>query len=211
MSDARLATAASDPPTVVVMGQGYVGLPIAMASVDAGHRVVGFDVDTERVKRLLDAHSFVDDVSDATLEAALAAGYRPTADIEDCAGFDVAVVTVPTPFGRGPGHLVHKDAALSWPPSCDPAARSCWSRPRTRAPPRNCWHRSLMRVPGWRRATTTTWATALSASTREIPPGADQHPKVVSGINPSSFSRARLSTTPSLRERCPSLRPGWPS
>ena len=32
--------------TVVVVGQGYVGLPVAMRAVEQGYRVVGVDVDT---------------------------------------------------------------------------------------------------------------------------------------------------------------------
>ncbi|HEY5984976.1 MAG TPA: hypothetical protein VIV12_01145, partial [Streptosporangiaceae bacterium] len=38
--------------TVVVAGLGYVGLPLAMRAVAAGHRVIGYDTDTGRVKRL---------------------------------------------------------------------------------------------------------------------------------------------------------------
>ena len=37
---------------VAVLGQGYVGLPIAMRAVEVGHAVVGYDTDESRVKRL---------------------------------------------------------------------------------------------------------------------------------------------------------------
>ena len=57
---------------VLVIGQGYVGLPLAMAAVDAGHDVVGYDVSVERVKRLAIADSFVEDVPTEVLAAALA-------------------------------------------------------------------------------------------------------------------------------------------
>ena len=56
---------------VVVVGQGYVGLPLAMAAVDAGDAVVGLDVDVARIDALADGRSFVEDVSDATLRGAL--------------------------------------------------------------------------------------------------------------------------------------------
>jgi UDP-N-acetyl-D-glucosamine dehydrogenase len=59
---------------VVVVGQGYVGLPLAMAAVRAGHDVIGFDLDPERVKLLADGTSFTADVPDAELRAALATG-----------------------------------------------------------------------------------------------------------------------------------------
>ena len=43
---------------VVVVGQGYVGLPLAMAAVTAGFDVVGFDLDVDRTKNLADGTSF---------------------------------------------------------------------------------------------------------------------------------------------------------
>jgi UDP-N-acetyl-D-mannosaminuronate dehydrogenase len=45
----------SDPLRVVVVGQGYVGLPLAMRAVEAGHHVVGVEIDEGRAKRLADA------------------------------------------------------------------------------------------------------------------------------------------------------------
>ncbi|HEX9992051.1 MAG TPA: nucleotide sugar dehydrogenase [Acidimicrobiales bacterium] len=90
------------PLRLLVVGQGYVGLPLAMRAVAVGHDVTGYDVDRGRVKRLADGDSFVEDVPPATVRDALASGrYRVTRDERDCAGFDVAVVTVPTPMREG--------------------------------------------------------------------------------------------------------------
>jgi UDP-N-acetyl-D-glucosamine dehydrogenase len=87
---------------VVIVGQGYVGLPLAMRAVEVGHDVVGVDVDRGRIKRLADGDSFVEDVAPAVVRAALASGrYRVTTDVEEAAGFDVAVITVPTPMRDG--------------------------------------------------------------------------------------------------------------
>ena len=44
---------------VVIVGQGYVGLPVAMRAVEVGHDVVGFDIDEERVKALSAGESYV--------------------------------------------------------------------------------------------------------------------------------------------------------
>lgn len=83
----------------VVVGQGYVGLPVAMRAVEAGYDVVGIDLDTTRIGSLRAGVSYVDDVSVEVLRTALASGrYRPTADYADTIGFDVAVITVPTPL-----------------------------------------------------------------------------------------------------------------
>jgi UDP-N-acetyl-D-glucosamine dehydrogenase len=97
---------------VVVVGQGYVGLALAMRAVEVGFDVVGFDQDEGRVKRLSSGDSYVEDVSDAALSAALATGrYEPTDDAERCVGFDVAVVDVPTPLADGNPNLAHVEEA----------------------------------------------------------------------------------------------------
>jgi UDP-N-acetyl-D-glucosamine dehydrogenase len=88
--------------TVVVAGQGYVGLPIAMRAVDAGYNVVGYEPDAMRTKSLLECKSYVEDVPDEVLARAHATGrYHLTEAVDACAGFDVAVITVPTPLTGG--------------------------------------------------------------------------------------------------------------
>ncbi|TFD22393.1 nucleotide sugar dehydrogenase [Cryobacterium sp. TMT2-23] len=85
--------------TLVVVGQGYVGLPVAMRAVAVGFKVVGVDLDINRTESLRAGVSYVDDVSNDELRTALASGrYLPTADYDDAVGFDVAVITVPTPL-----------------------------------------------------------------------------------------------------------------
>ncbi|MFD5146739.1 nucleotide sugar dehydrogenase [Streptomyces sp. NPDC058401] len=87
---------------VVVVGQGYVGLPLAIRAAEVGHQVVGYDVDTRRVKSLAAGESYVEDVSSARLAKALELGtYQASDQARDCGGFDVAVVTVPTPLQDG--------------------------------------------------------------------------------------------------------------
>ena len=55
----------------VVVGQGYVGLPVAMRAVAVGYNVTGIDLDAERVAMLQAGQSYVDDISDETLRLAL--------------------------------------------------------------------------------------------------------------------------------------------
>ena len=101
------------PTRVLVMGQGYVGLPLAMRAVDVGFDVVGFDVDETRIKLLVSGESYVEDVSPSALAAALATKrYRASSETKACAGFDVAVITVPTPLRDGNPDLSYiEDAA----------------------------------------------------------------------------------------------------
>ncbi|GAA4206583.1 nucleotide sugar dehydrogenase [Streptosporangium oxazolinicum] len=97
---------------LVVVGQGYVGLPLAMRAVTAGFDVVGIDVDRRRVKRLNAAESYVEDVGDEALAAAHRTGrYLAATDYGAAEGFDVCVVTVPTPLREGVPDLSHIGAA----------------------------------------------------------------------------------------------------
>ncbi|MFG1779880.1 nucleotide sugar dehydrogenase [Micromonospora sp. NPDC049048] len=87
---------------LVVIGQGYVGLPLAMRAVEAGLDVVGLDVDSDRVKRLASGESFVEDIPADRLGRALGSGrYRPSTAYTDAEGFDICVITVPTPLRDG--------------------------------------------------------------------------------------------------------------
>ena len=82
-----------------MVGQGYVGLPLSMRAVEVGYDVVGYDNDVRRVKRLNAGESYVEDIPDAQLAAALATGrYKAS---PECADFDVAIITVPTPLRDG--------------------------------------------------------------------------------------------------------------
>lgn len=84
---------------LAVIGQGYVGLPVSMRAVEVGYSVVGVDLDVNRVQALKAGTSFVEDISDAVLAQSLESGsYLPTDDYNDTAGFDFAVITVPTPL-----------------------------------------------------------------------------------------------------------------
>jgi nucleotide sugar dehydrogenase len=96
---------------VVVIGQGYVGLPIAMRATEVGFRVVGYDTAKERIDALRNGDSYVGDVAVAALERALADGYVPTRDPLDLRGFDVAIITVPTPLREGAPDLSYIEAA----------------------------------------------------------------------------------------------------
>jgi UDP-N-acetyl-D-glucosamine dehydrogenase len=84
---------------VVIVGQGYVGLPLAVAASRSGRHVVGIDLDKSRVDALNAGSSPVGDVSDDELQAELATGrYCASASFGAAAGADVVVLCVPTPY-----------------------------------------------------------------------------------------------------------------
>ena len=96
---------------VVVVGQGYVGLPLAVRASEVGFSVFGFDVDEGKVSSLRSGVSYVGDVTDERLGQALATGFYPTADPADLSGFDIAVISVPTPLVEGRPDLSFVEAA----------------------------------------------------------------------------------------------------
>jgi len=109
--DSLLARIADRTAKVVVVGQGYVGLPVAIRAAEVGFPVVGFEASTVRANALAAGSSYVGDISDAQLRAALAGGYEPTTDVAHLEGFDVAVISVPTPLNDGLPDLTFIEAA----------------------------------------------------------------------------------------------------
>ncbi|WP_432112882.1 nucleotide sugar dehydrogenase [Streptomyces sp. S1] len=96
---------------VVVAGQGYVGLPLAVRAAEAGHHVIGYDVDPHRVQQLATGRSYVEDVPSPRLRAVLESGtYSATTAADELAGYDIAVITVPTPLRDGVPDLTYVEA-----------------------------------------------------------------------------------------------------
>ena len=109
---------------VVVIGQGYVGLPVAVRAAEAGYDVIGFEVDHRKVTGLNEGSSHVEDIPDHRLAGVIGVGrYRATSDPADLAGFDIAVISVPTPMGDGAPDLSYiEDAARTLAPHVRPGS-----------------------------------------------------------------------------------------
>jgi nucleotide sugar dehydrogenase len=88
---------------LVVIGLGYVGLPLAKEATAAGLRVVGLDVTTAIVDGLNAGRSHVDDLSDDDIATMVAAGFRATTDATVIADAETVVICVPTPLGEAGG------------------------------------------------------------------------------------------------------------
>jgi len=101
----ELATTAAHSPQrgdeavdVVVIGMGYVGLPLAQAATRAGLRVTGYDVVPAVVQALNEGRSHIDDLSDADIDAMRAGGFVATTDPSVLALAQTIVICVPTPL-----------------------------------------------------------------------------------------------------------------
>ncbi|MBQ1093373.1 nucleotide sugar dehydrogenase [Streptomyces sp. B93] len=178
---------------VAVVGQGYVGLPLAVRAVEAGYTVVGYDVDSARIARLRAGESFVEDVDQARLVKALESGaYLPTTDAASLADFDVAVVTVPTPLlDDVPDLTAVEDAALTLAGHLRPGALVVLESTTYPGTTEDVFgallHKESGLVPG------TDFH--LGYSPERIDPGngrwtLESTPKVVSGVDAESLRRA---------------------
>ena len=90
---------AQQPQILAIIGQGYVGLPLAMAAVDAGWIVIGVDNFEAKVAQINGGSSPVEDISDGQLQAAISKGvYKATTDYSTVAQASVITICVPTPL-----------------------------------------------------------------------------------------------------------------
>jgi UDP-N-acetyl-D-glucosamine dehydrogenase len=88
---------------VLVIGQGYVGLPLAIQAARSGFRVTGLDTSEKIVAGLMAGRSHVDDVTDAEIAEILGLGFRATSDEAALEPQDVIVICVPTPLSEADG------------------------------------------------------------------------------------------------------------
>src|SRR5260221_452409 len=86
---------------ISVIGLGYVGIPLVMAAVDSGFRVVGFDINAERVAQLNRGESFIARVSNERLSEAVSSGrFAATTDLDRLSEQDAILIAVPTPLTK---------------------------------------------------------------------------------------------------------------
>ena len=85
--------------TLGVVGLGYVGLPLAVEKAKAGFKVIGFDVQSQKVDMVNQGHNYIGDVVDSDLEKIVREGYlRATTDFASVASCDCVCIAVPTPL-----------------------------------------------------------------------------------------------------------------
>lgn len=84
---------------VTVVGQGYVGLPIAVRAAQFGHKVIGYDIDSSKVSNL---KSGITDFADITVSQIMdlqSSGIlRFTTELDEKVRTDIYIIAVPTPL-----------------------------------------------------------------------------------------------------------------
>ena len=127
--------------SVGIVGLGYVGLPLAVAFAEAGHRVIGLDTDASKVQAILASESYIEDITSERL-AAIRDRFHATTRYAELAQVDAVIIAVPTPLtpNREPDlqPLISAGTALS-----NVLQRGSWwcsSPPRTPARPASGSH-----------------------------------------------------------------------
>jgi len=87
---------------IAVIGLGYTGLPLAVAFASTGFAVTGIDIDTSRVDQINASKSYIGDIPDSDLRAAIKNGgsLEARTDYDGIADVDAVIVAVPTPLSK---------------------------------------------------------------------------------------------------------------
>lgn len=93
---------------VGVVGLGYVGLPLALRFVEAGFKVIGFDVDAAKAEKIANRQSYFSHIAHERVGEAVDAGFVATSDLAECSRVDAIIICVPTPLGK------HQEPDLSF-------------------------------------------------------------------------------------------------
>jgi UDP-N-acetyl-D-glucosamine dehydrogenase len=169
---------ASRDAVVGVIGQGYVGLPLALVFHEGGFRVLGFDIDPAKVAALSRGESFIQHIGSERVTAAIASGkYAVTADFDRLRECDAIFICVPTPLGahREPDNSYIHDTARAIAGRLRSGQLVVLESTTIREPPRRkC-------CPSWSRAGCPAPATSCSRS----PPSARTPAERTSAPGPS--------------------------
>ena len=84
-----------------IVGLGYVGLPLAVESAKSGYRVIGFDVQREKVNMINKGINYIGDILDSELkELVKKEKLSATTDFEFIKEVDIVLICVPTPLDK---------------------------------------------------------------------------------------------------------------
>ncbi|MEO9339443.1 nucleotide sugar dehydrogenase [Mesorhizobium sp. SB112] len=81
-----------------IVGLGYVGLPLVLRFSEVGYKVLGFDIDPEKIEKLQAGKSYIKHIDGNKIAEASANGFECTADFARAAEADALILCVPTPL-----------------------------------------------------------------------------------------------------------------
>lgn len=86
--------------TVGIVGLGYVGLPLVLRYIDAGHKVLGIDIDPVKVAKLNEGNSYIEHITDDKIKSAIDNGFEATTEFAKASDCNALILCVPTPLNK---------------------------------------------------------------------------------------------------------------
>lgn len=86
--------------TIGIVGLGYVGLPLALRYCEVGYKVIGFEIDEQKVQKLLNNETYIKHIKTADIERMRTNGFLPTTDFSLIQQVDAIILCVPTPLNK---------------------------------------------------------------------------------------------------------------
>jgi len=91
-----------------IIGLGYVGLPLVKEFSKNGMKVIGFDIDEDKIHSLNNGKSYIKNIKDDVIKGSIAKGFKATSDFSELRKVDAIMICVPTPLGQ------HREPDLSY-------------------------------------------------------------------------------------------------
>ena len=90
----------SKESTIGILGLGYVGLPLALRFSQIGYKVIGFDIDSNKVSSINKGKSFIKHILDSDVKGAIENGFNASSDLKATSKCDALIICVPTPLNK---------------------------------------------------------------------------------------------------------------
>lgn len=100
MKKALLDKLEAQDAVIGIIGMGYVGQPLAIRYSQVGFKVLGFDIDDDKVAELNRGHSSIEHLSDEAIVTANRSGLECTTDFSRIGEADAVILCVPTPLNK---------------------------------------------------------------------------------------------------------------
>jgi len=94
--------------TIGIIGLGYVGLPLAIRYAEVGYKVIGFDTDPDKAKKINAGTTYISHIKDEIIQRAISNGFKATTDYSRARETDALIMCVPTPLDS------HREPDLSF-------------------------------------------------------------------------------------------------
>jgi len=105
----QLINKLTDKTAVIgIVGLGYVGIPLAIRYAEVGYKVLGFDIDAEKIEKISSGKTYIKHIPDKAIKSAVEKGFEVTTDFSRAIEADSLILCVPTPLD------LHREPDLSY-------------------------------------------------------------------------------------------------